>query len=90
MRDNMIRFRIESYVKLRFKELYNENILRLFVYKIVQEREFIRELNLKDEELINLIFELLKENNSDTLLKLKIKKLLNRIKSLKGLIKNGK
>ena len=86
----MIRFRIESYVKLRFKELYNENVLRLFVYKIVQEREFIRELNLRDEELINLIFELLKENNSDTLLKLKIKKLLNRIKSLRGLIKNGK
>ena len=86
----MIRFRIESYIKLRFKELYNENVLRLFVYKIVQEREFIKELNLRDEELINLIFELLKENNSDTLLKLKIKKLLNRIKSLRGLIKNGK
>jgi len=90
MRDNMIRFRIESYIKLRFKELYNENVLRLFVYKIVQEREFIKELNLRDEELINLIFELLKENNSDILLKLKIKKLLNRIKSLRGLIKNGK
>ena len=79
-KDDFIRFRIETIVKNEFKEMFNYQILRLFVYELVKNKDFIKELNLKDEELVKLMFDLLKEEYELVSFKIYLKSLIKKMK----------
>jgi len=80
VKDDFIRFRIEAIIKNEFKERFNYKILRLFVYELVKNKDFIKELNLKDEELVKLMFDLLKEEYALVDFKIYLKALIKKMK----------